>query len=179
MFQVPGAVVHQEYELELPAGCAHSKTGSGDYSLSFNAFAVPEQNDWRWCSSGGDPTCPVRRLWRTAALRWCPQRDPSRHGTHACPERIWTGLTTRSDPRVVVHAVAFHARPSAHPSARTNPLLRSPAYSGSSTPSQSVSTAAASSPRMGAPVPRRGGVRDRRRGEAAMRRWRPRLSLVS
>ncbi len=53
---------------KCPAGGAHSKTGSGNYSLVHNATSVPGQANWRWCKKcqglwfAGNPTqgkCPA------------------------------------------------------------------------------------------------------------------------
>jgi hypothetical protein len=49
-----------------PAGGAHSKTGSGNYSL-LHSIPPPDQSNWRWCKKcqglffGGNPgsTCPA------------------------------------------------------------------------------------------------------------------------
>jgi peptidoglycan hydrolase-like protein with peptidoglycan-binding domain len=51
-----------------PAGGAHVRTGSGNYSPAHNSPAAPGQNDWRWCNKcqgmwfAGNPTsgrCPA------------------------------------------------------------------------------------------------------------------------
>ncbi|MGW6425522.1 hypothetical protein ACWF82_22870, partial [Nocardia sp. NPDC055053] len=53
---------------KCPAGGAHDKTGSGNYSLWHNAGGSPsQQSDWRWCNKcqglffGGrpNPKCPA------------------------------------------------------------------------------------------------------------------------
>ena len=53
---------------KCPAGGAHVKTGSGNYSPAHNSPAAPGENDWRWCNKcqgmwfGGNPTagkCPA------------------------------------------------------------------------------------------------------------------------